>query len=82
MGSRRAVLAAIRQVLEDKGLAAALDEDDVALGEDGVGMDSLDIATVVALLEEELDIDPFEHDDVKIGSLGDFIALYEHETNA
>ncbi len=81
VSSRSAVLAAIRRVLEDKSLPAELDDEGVALGEDGLGLDSLDIATVVALLEDELDIDPFEHGDVEIGNLGAFIALYEREND-
>ncbi|MCZ7527878.1 MAG: acyl carrier protein [Acidimicrobiia bacterium] len=80
MGSRPAVLAAIRRVLEDKGLPADLDDDGVPMGEEGLGLDSLDIATVVAVLEEELEIDPFEHGDVEIGTLGGFVELYEDGT--
>jgi acyl carrier protein len=82
MSTRSAVLDAIRQVLEDKGLAAELDDDAVAVGEDGLGLDSLDIATVVSLLDDELHLDPFEETEVEIGSLGQFVALYEQAVEA
>ncbi|MEZ5143122.1 MAG: hypothetical protein R2726_11480 [Acidimicrobiales bacterium] len=82
MSTRSAVLAAITQVLTDKGLPAELDDDGVELGEEGLGMDSLDIATVVALLDEDLEIDPFADGEVEIGSLGQFVALYERAAAA
>lgn len=77
MSNRATVLEVIRQLLEDKGLPTTIGDDTVAIGEDGLGLDSLDIATIVAELEESLDIDPFARDEVRIGSIGDFIALYE-----
>lgn len=75
MSNRGAVLAVIQRVLEDKGLQHALVDDSAALDESGLGLDSLDIATIAA----ELDIDPFAHGDVRMGTLGEFIALYEPE---
>jgi len=79
VSNRGAVLAVIQRVLEDKGLQPDLADDAAALGESGLGLDSLDIATIAAELDEELDIDPFAHGDVRMGSLGEFVALYETE---
>lgn len=82
MSTRSAVLEAITQVLTDKGLSAELDDDGVDIGEEGLGLDSLDIATVVSLLDEELQLDPFADGEVEIGSLGQFIDLYERAAGA
>ncbi len=79
MDSRPAVLAVIQRVLEDKGLQPDLDDDSVALDDTGLGLDSLDIATIAAELEAELEIDPFAHDDVHLGTLREFVELYTHE---
>jgi acyl carrier protein len=77
---RPTVLAVIQQVLEDKGLQPDLGDDSVALDETGLGLDSLDIATIAAELEDALEADPFAHGDVHLGTLGEFVELYEHET--
>lgn len=82
MSNRGAVLAVIQRVLEDKGLPHDLADDSAALDESGLGLDSLDIATIAAELDDELDIDPFAHGDVRMGNLGEFIALYEPEPAA
>jgi acyl carrier protein len=79
VSNRGAVLAVIQRVLEDKGLQHDLADDSAALDESGLGLDSLDIATIAAELDDELDIDPFAHGDVRMGTLGEFIALYEPE---
>gem|GEM_PF-6164732 len=79
MSNRSAVLAVIQRVLDDKGLQPDLGDDAAALGESGLGLDSLDIATIAAELDADLDIDPFAHGDVRMGTLGEFVALYEAE---
>lgn len=79
MSSRQTILTVIQRVLQDKGLQPDLGDDSVALDETGLGLDSLDIATIAAELEEELDVDPFAHGDVRMGTLGEFVELYEHE---
>jgi acyl carrier protein len=77
--SRPAVLAVIQSVLADKGLRPDLADDSVTLDDTGLGLDSLDIATIAAELEEELEIDPFAHDEVHLGTLGEFVELYGDE---
>jgi acyl carrier protein len=73
---RSAVLAALVQVREDKGLDVAELTDAKHLGDD-LGLDSLDMATVVADLEIELDIDPFVNDTGPIYTVGDLVRVYD-----
>ncbi|MFN8037125.1 MAG: acyl carrier protein [Acidimicrobiia bacterium] len=79
MSNREVVRSVISRVLEDKGLPSDVSDDAVDIGEGGLGLDSLDIATIAAELEEELDLDPFAHGDARMGTLGEFVALYEAE---
>ena len=56
--ARDAVSAAIRQVLHDTGRPAGPVEPPMLLGSD-LGLDSLDLAQTVVLLERSLGVDPF-----------------------
>jgi acyl carrier protein len=51
-----------------------------ALGEDGLGLDSIGMATIVAQLDAELDYDPFAHGNPSFQTVGEFVKLYEHAT--
>lgn len=73
---RAAVLAALMQVREDKGLTESELTDAKHLGDD-LGLDSLDMATVVADLEIELDLDPFVNDTGPIYTVGDLVRVYD-----
>jgi len=53
-----AVVAAIRQVLRDTGRDPAAVEPQMLLAAD-VGLDSLDLAQTIVLLERSLGVDPF-----------------------
>ena len=53
-----AVVAAIRQVLRDTGREAAAVEPQLLLVAD-IGLDSLDLAQTIVLLERSLGVDPF-----------------------
>ena len=53
-----AVVAAIRQVLHDTGRESAAVEPQMLLVAD-IGLDSLDLAQTVVLLERSLGVDPF-----------------------
>ena len=53
-----AVVAAIRQVLHDTGRAPAAVEPGMLLAAD-IGLDSLDLAQAIVLLERSLGVDPF-----------------------
>jgi len=71
------ILRIIGEVLAEKGrpqsdLAASLNESMVT----GLGLDSLDMATVVARLEMELDRDPFAEGQPSFETVADFVALY------
>jgi acyl carrier protein len=71
------VRAAIILVLADNGRSAPALSDDVPLGAGGLGLDSLDLATIVARLDAELGIDPFASGSHAFRTVGEFIALYE-----
>ena len=75
--TRDAVLAAILQVCADKGLPARTLADGESLGEGGLALDSLDMATVVAELEVALQKDPFAEATPRFRTVGELIALYE-----
>jgi acyl carrier protein len=76
MTVKETVLAAVARACADKGKAApALSERDI-LGEGGLGLDSLDMAAIVAELERALDEDPFESRTPAFRTLGDLVALY------
>lgn len=76
MTVRETVLAAVARVCADKGLPASpLSERDV-LNEGGLGLDSLDMATIVAELELSLHQDPFAERTPVFRTVGDLIALY------
>ena len=53
-----AVVAAIRQVLHDTGREPAAMEQGMLLAAD-IGLDSLDLAQTIVLLERSLGVDPF-----------------------
>ena len=53
-----AVVAAIRQVLRDTGREPAAVEPQMLLVAD-IGLDSLDLAQIIVLLERSLGVDPF-----------------------
>jgi len=57
--TRQVVLETIREVLADRGRAVGPVEDGVPLFADGLGLDSLDFATLVVRLEQKLNYDPF-----------------------
>lgn len=47
------------------------------LGEGGLGLDSLDMATIVAELELSLHQDPFAQGTPAFRTLGELVALYD-----
>ena len=53
-----AIVAAIRQVLHDTGRETAAVEPQMLLVAD-IGLDSLDLAQTIVLLERSLEVDPF-----------------------
>jgi acyl carrier protein len=78
MSVKATVIAQIRQIAEDDKKSLPPLTDDLVLLDSG--LDSLDIAILVARLEETLGFDPFtESDDTAYPvTLGDFIRFYEH----
>lgn len=79
MDIRRAIVQILTQTAKDKGLAHIEWTDEIVLGAEGVGFDSLDMATVVAELDAELEIDPFANGAAPFHTVGQFVALYERE---
>ena len=77
---RKVILEKFNEALEqiDKNKQYDKLEDDAILLE--TGLDSLGFAILVALLEEELDFDPFQLMDEPVypSSFGEFVAIYEN----
>jgi len=77
--TRDVVLAAVGRVCADKGRLQRPASDSEALGDGGLGLDSLDMATIVAELEIALQRDPFAEATPRFRTVGDLVALYESE---
>ena len=78
MKVRETVEEAVREIMENNNLAERPVEDSSELVKD-LGFKSLDVAELVAVLEIELDVDPFS-DGVslmEVRTCGDFCAVYE-----
>jgi acyl carrier protein len=67
----------IRRLCADRGLPCHELTDDTPLLDGGLGLDSLDMATLVAELERELGKDPFAVEIPSFRTFGDFLALYD-----
>jgi hypothetical protein len=76
---RKIIVEKFNEALEqtDKGVQFEDIQDDAVLLE--TGLDSLGFAILVALLEEELDYDPFQLMDEPVypTTFGEFLAIYE-----
>lgn len=76
---RKIILEKFNEAFEqtDKGVQFEDIQDDAVLLE--TGLDSLGFAILVALLEEELDYDPFQlmNEPVYPTTFGEFLAIYE-----
>jgi hypothetical protein len=78
MSVREVICQTGRQVLAGRGNQAAW-TDDQSLFAGGIGLDSLDFATLVVRLEQELGYDPFRSGDQERlpRTLGELISIYE-----
>ena len=76
MTIREVVLEQVRLVAEQQKKMLAVLDDDLRLGESG--LDSLCLAIIVASLDDELQLDPFDGGTELPATLGEFIGLYEH----
>jgi acyl carrier protein len=74
--TRATVLAAIARVRAERGAPAVPLSDDAVLGEGGLGLDSLDVATVVAELDALLNKDPFAEGVQRFRTVAEFVKLY------
>ena len=76
---RAVILAKFNEVLEqlEAGIEFSEISDDQALLESG--LDSLGFAILVAILDEELDLDPFQLMDEPVypSTFGEFVEIYE-----
>ena len=74
-----AICSAIRTVLRDTGRAAGAIEPAMLLADD-LGLDSLDLAQSIVLLERSLGVDPFRSADhggrPQIRTVSDLVAVY------
>jgi acyl carrier protein len=78
-----AIAVAIRTVLHDTGRSAAAVEPTMLLSTD-LGLDSLDLAQTIVLLERSLGVDPFRAASgsrPSIRSVADLISIYESAVN-
>ena len=80
MAPRETVLRTIIQVCTDKGKAPTNLTDDDLLGEKGLGLDSLDMATIISELDAKLHIDPFASGTPSFRTVGEFVRLFEGGT--
>ena len=77
MAPRETVLSTIIQVCADKGKAPASLSDDDILGDEGLGLDSLDMATIISELDAKLHIDPFANGAPGFRTVGELVRLFE-----
>jgi acyl carrier protein len=80
-----AVCEAIRRVLQDSGRDPGRSLEPATLLVDDLGLDSLDLAQTVVLLERSLGVDPFRHEVIEQPSLrtvGDLISIYTKSAGA
>ena len=77
MGKKDVIRSAIARAITDNGRTPPALSDDIPLGEGGLGLDSLDMATIVARLDAELGMDPFATGAHSFRTVGELIALYE-----
>jgi hypothetical protein len=73
---REAVLQQVRLVAQQQKKILVVLDDNLRLAESG--LDSLCLAIIVANLDDELNLDPFDGDTELPTTLGEFIGLYEH----
>jgi acyl carrier protein len=81
-----AIAVAIRAVLRDTGRAASAIEPQMLLASD-LGLDSLDLAQTIVLLERSLGIDPFRQAPAAGGrqairTVADLIAIYTSSSSS
>ena len=79
-GIDRLIADAICRVLHDTGREPVRVDSGMLLGKD-LGLDSLDIAQTIVLLERELGVDPFRHppagvDRPAVRTIGDLVDVY------
>jgi len=79
MSAKEVIFQTIAQAFKDKGWPPRAIQDSDLLGAQGLGLDSLDMATIVAELDAKLHIDPFAHGTPQFHTVGDFIRLFESE---
>jgi acyl carrier protein len=81
---RDTIIATIGQVLSDRGRDPGQMDDVRGLFADGIGLDSLDFATVVVRLEQQTGLDPFRTGQVSRppATLGQLVAVYRDQAAA
>lgn len=74
---RALVHGAVTEVLAQKGVVTQVIVDEAVLGGEGLGLDSLDMATVAAILEDQTGKDPFASGRAAFSTVGDLVSLYQ-----
>lgn len=75
---RETIVSVINKVRTDSGRDSLSPKDEDALMSE-IGLDSLDLAQLVAELEGVLGIDPFRSGGKTARTLGDLVAVYQEE---
>jgi acyl carrier protein len=76
MSTEAVVYNELQQILSDKGLSGlAIRPESVLLG-DEMGLDSLDLATLVVALEERTGLRPFEKGFVMFKTVAELVGLF------
>ena len=74
--SQQAVLRTIETLMSERGLETSVLREDAKLV-DTLGLKSMDIAEIVLLLEDELEVDPFQEIPItSVRTVGDLIRAY------
>jgi acyl carrier protein len=73
---RTLIIDQVQRLRADRGLTAIPIEDGTPML-DGLGLDSLDMATLVAILEQHTGRDPFVETIPAFRTFGEFVALYD-----
>lgn len=74
---RQAVTQAVSATLRQAGREVPNPLEDDTLLNEGLHLDSLDLAVVVVELERQLGVDPFRQAGTAIRTLGDLVAMYQ-----
>ncbi len=77
MNIKQVVIEEISKILTDKGQMSSVIQETNPLGNTGLGLDSLDMATLIAQLDARLHYDPFADQTPNLVTVHDLIVIYK-----